>query len=230
MVNAPLVSRPPNPPRSRFAAGLVSAIKWNPHALPAADAIGAAEPVVRALLDPLRNQPLARLHPVKGRPPEAERHIGWLIRLVGRIPRVGPPLESLARAVRMFRHQPLVLGLTSFSTIFVHSLFAVGVYFIACGPPGGHPSLADHLVAMPTSAATQVIPVPIGPLEGTPDNFYARVKVAGPPITPGQGFVVALAYRLVTVLIAVFGLPFYFLNRREMAKVMHEVERPAGGS
>ncbi len=41
MVNAPLVSRPPNPPRSRFAAGLVSAIKWNPHALPAADAIGA---------------------------------------------------------------------------------------------------------------------------------------------------------------------------------------------
>ena len=136
---------------------------------------------------------------MKGRPPEAERHIGWLIRLVGRIPRVGPPLESLARAVRMFRHQPLVLGLTSFSTIFVHSLFAVGVYFIACGPPGGHPSLADHLVAMPTSAATQVIPVPMGPLEGTPDNFYARVKVAGPPITPGQGFVVALAYRLVTV-------------------------------
>ena len=158
-----------------------------------------------------------------------EQHIGWLIRLMGRIPRVGPPLESLARAVRMFRHEPMVLSLSSLATVGVHGLFALGVYFIACGLPGGHPSLADHLVAMPTSAATQVIPVPLGPLEGTLDAFYNRTKIVGPPITPGQGFVVALAYRLVTVLIAVFGLPFYFLNRREMAEVMHEVERPAGG-
>ncbi len=81
---------------------------------------------------------------------------------------------------------------------------------------------------MPTSAATQVIPVPIGPLEGTLDNFYARVKVAGPPIERGQGFVVALAYRLVTVVIALFGIPYYFGSRREMAEVIHEAEQPAG--
>ena len=109
---------------------------------------------------------------------------------MGRIPRVGPPLESLVRAVRMFRHQPMVLSLSSLATVGVHGLFALGVYFIACGLPGGHPSLADHLVAMPTSAATQVIPVPLGPLEGTLDTFYNRTKIVGPPITPGQGFVV----------------------------------------
>ena len=63
---------------------------------------------------------------------------------------------------------------------------------------------------MPTSAATQVIPVPIGPLEGTLDNFYARVNVAGPAIAPGQGFVVALAYRLVTVVIAALRHPLRF--------------------
>jgi hypothetical protein len=55
------------------------------------------------------------------------------------------------------------------------------------------------------------------------------VNVAGPAIVPGQGFVVALAYRLVTVVIALFGLPYYFRSRRERAGAMHEVERPAGG-
>ena len=159
-----------------------------------------------------------------------ERHIGWIIRLIGRVPRVGPPLESLARAVRMFRHKPIVLGLCSVATIPVHGLFAIGVYFIACGLPGGHLSLTDHLVAMPISSATQVIPLPVGPLEGTLDAFYNGVKVAGPAIVPGQGFVVALAYRLVTVLIAVFGAPYYFIGRREMAEVMHEAEQPAGGA
>jgi len=163
-----------------------------------------------------------------------ERHIGWLLRLVGRVPRVGPPLESLARAVRMYRHKPLVLGLSSLATVGVHGLFAVGVFCIACGlsPHGGHLSLADHLVAMPTSAATQVIPVPLGPLEVVLDNFYNRVPVDGPPVVHGQGFIVALAYRLVTVLIAVFGLPFYFLGgrRREMAEALHEAEHPAGSN
>ena len=67
--------------------------------------------------------------------------------------------------------------------------------------------LTDHLVAIPTSAATQVIPVPIGPLEGTLDNVYARVNIAVPATVPGQGFVVALAYRLVTVVIALSACP-----------------------
>ena len=38
-----------------------------------------------------------------------------------------PALGKPGPAVRMFRHEPAVLGLTSFATIFVHGLFAVGV-------------------------------------------------------------------------------------------------------
>ena len=77
---------------------------------------------------------------------------------------------------------------------------------------------------MPLSAAVQVLPVPMGPTEFALDYFYAHVPVAGPPIAKGQGLVVALVYRLITLLIAALGVFYYFGNRREMAEVIHEAE------
>jgi len=44
-------------------------------------------------------------------------------------------------------------------------------------------------------------------------------------IAAGQGLVVALAYRLITVLIAALGIPYYFRYRREMSEVIHEAEQ-----
>ena len=46
----------------------------------------------------------------------------------------------------------------------------------------------------------------------------------GRPIIEGQGLVVALVYRIITLLIAALGIPYYFGNRREMAEVIHEAE------
>jgi hypothetical protein len=45
------------------------------------------------------------------------------------------------------------------------------------------------------------------------------------PIAAGQGLVVALAYRIITLLIAGLGTFYYFRNRREMGEVMHEAEQ-----
>ena len=73
----------------------------------------------------------------------------------------------------------------------------------------------------------QVIPLPIGPTEGMLEFLYRYTPVAGRPIAVGQGLVVALAYRLITLLIAMLGLPYYFGNRREMAEVIHEAEEEA---
>lgn len=153
-----------------------------------------------------------------------ERIVAGAIAAVGRIPRVGQPLVSLIRAVRLYNRRPLVLLLSSLMTVGVHVSFAIGCYFIACGLPGNHLSLADHLVVMPLSAATGVIPLMMGPLEWMLNYFYAHVPVAGPPIAAGQGFIVALAYRIITVLIAAMGVFYYFGNRREMAEVIHEAE------
>ena len=153
-----------------------------------------------------------------------EAWVGRAIRTVGRIPHAGPPLESLIRAVRMFNRRPRVLILASIMTVGVHGFFAVGCYLIACGLPGNHLSFAQHFVVMPLGAAMQVIPIPIGPTEAALDYFYANVPVAGPSIAKGQGLVISLVYRLITVLIASLGVFYYFGNRRELVEVIHEAE------
>jgi hypothetical protein len=146
------------------------------------------------------------------------------IQASGRIPRIGPPLQSLLNAVRLYKHKPLVLFLSSLMSIGVHCSFAVGLYLIACGLPGNHLSLADHFVVIPVSNVAGVLPLPAGPFEAVLDSLYTIVPVVGPPIVAGQGLVVALIYRLITLLIAAFGIPYYLGNRREMAEVIHEVE------
>jgi glycosyltransferase 2 family protein len=149
------------------------------------------------------------------------------IAAVARIPRVGKPLESLINAVRMYNRKPWVLLLSAIMTVGVHGLFAIGCYFIACGLFDEHLanlSLSRHFVVMPLSAAMQVIPVPIGPTEFAMNYLYPSVRIAGPIITKGQGLLVALVYRLFTLMIAALGIFYYFGNRREMAEVMHEAE------
>ena len=147
---------------------------------------------------------------------------GRVIRAIGRIPRVGRPLESLINAVRMYSSKPLVLALSAVMTIGVHSLFACGCYLIARGLPGNYLSLGQHLVVMPLSAATGVLPLPLGPFEYVLDFLYTHVPDAA--IDKGQGLVVALTYRLITLLIAALGIFYYLGNRRELAEVIHEAE------
>jgi hypothetical protein len=150
---------------------------------------------------------------------------GRLTRMLGRIPRVGPPLESLILAVRMYRQKPLVLTLSCVATVGVHSLFAIGCWLIARGLPGEHLTLPEHFVVMPLSSALGVVPLAMGPMEAGVEFLYAKVSAAvGPSIAAGQGLVVILAYRLITVLIAALGVRYYVGNRREMAEVMHEAE------
>jgi uncharacterized protein (TIRG00374 family) len=145
-----------------------------------------------------------------------------VIRAAGRIPRLGPPLESLLDALRMYRRRPLALAFAALLSVGVHCSFAVGCWLIACGLPGNHLSLSQHFVAIPLSSAAGVLPLPLGPFEAVLDFLYANVPVIGPAIAAGQGLVVALAYRLITVLIAALGAYYYFGSRREIAEAMEE--------
>ena len=149
------------------------------------------------------------------------------IRTVGRIPRLGPPLESVINAVRMYNRKPGVLMIASVLTVPVHGLNAIGFYLIGCGLFDYHLtnlSLSAHLVIVPLATAMQAIPVPIGPTEFCLNYLYPTVRIAGPAIEKGQGLAVALAYRLISLLIAATGTFYYFGNRREMAGVIHEAE------
>ncbi|MCC6123588.1 MAG: flippase-like domain-containing protein [Pirellulales bacterium] len=148
---------------------------------------------------------------------------GKLTRALGRLPRIGRPVASLIDAVRMYRRKPRALFLTSLMTVGVHCLFAFSVYLIARGLPGEVLSLGKHFVIMPLSSATAVIPFAMGPLEFMLDFLYANVPAAAGAVIPqGQGLVVALCYRLITVFIAALGAYYYLGNRKEVAEAMHE--------
>ncbi len=143
-------------------------------------------------------------------------------------PLVGEPLERLVTATAMYRRKPLVLAAGAIMSVGVHSLFTVGIFFIAVGLFGNllpQPlTLKSHFVIAPLSAATGVIPFSIGPFEAVLSYLYQWV--GGTQNALAQGLVVALGYRIITVLIAVVGLAYYFGARREVAEAMH-VETPS---
>jgi hypothetical protein len=147
---------------------------------------------------------------------------GPLSRTLGRLPRVGPIITSLIEAVGLYRYKPVVLIVSSLMSIGVHCLFSIGIYLIARGLPGGVLSLGTHFVVWPLSAAVGVLPLPFGPTEGVLDYLYMKIGVT---IPNGQGLVVALCYRLITVLIAALGVGYYFRNRREVSEAIHENEQ-----
>jgi uncharacterized protein (TIRG00374 family) len=152
------------------------------------------------------------------------RFTRWLENL----PRVGHILEKLIDSVRMYRSRPMVLFTSSLMTVFVHSFGAISVYLIACGLPGATPLLSLHFVVVPLSMVTQVIPCSIGPLEFALEKLYMNLPASAGAIVAGQGFVVALCYRLITVLIAALGIRYYLGNRKEFSEAMHESEQEAG--
>lgn len=150
---------------------------------------------------------------------------GKMMRAVERLPRVGRPIGHLTEAMRMYRRRPGVLLAAAAMSIAVHSFFATGVYFIARGLPAANfHSLGSHFVMSPLAAATGVLPLPLGPFEFVLDLLYAQVPVAGAAIPQGQGFVVALGYRIITVLIAAIGAGYYISARQEVARSIRQAE------
>jgi hypothetical protein len=143
----------------------------------------------------------------------------------GRIPYIGRPLKKMILAVRTYRMRIPVLCGCALATVAVHSLFVLVVYWICAALYSPHPTLGTHFVVTPVSSATAVIPISLGPFEFVLDALYAAIPLPdGGRMAHGQGFVVALGYRVLTVVIAAIGLFYYLGSRREVTEVMHEAE------
>jgi hypothetical protein len=153
---------------------------------------------------------------------------GKSTRWIGRIPYVGPPLLKVVDAVQMYRHKLPVLALSAVMSVAVHSLFTLGIFLIASGLYDEVHSLGAHFVLSPLSAATQVIPIPAGHVEASLDWLYAQVPLAsGAMLKAHEGLIVALGYRIITVLIAGVGACYYLASRQEVAKMLHDAEQEA---
>ena len=90
-------------------------------------------------------------------------------------------------------------------------------------------SFALFLAVYPVSGIASTIPLPAGPFETGIVFLYpaAQGLLAGTPewlAARQEALIVALAYRLLTILIAPIGLGYYLAGRREVAEVIHEAE------
>ena len=140
----------------------------------------------------------------------------WFDRLIdwgSGIPVAGETLARMARALRLLRHQHMTLLSVIVTSVGVHGLLAFSVYLISCGAYVEHPSFADHLKVVPPALAAGALPLAPGGL-GYQEAALAKLFDTLPDIPAGySGMLVATIYRLVTIVIAGFGLPFYWTKQ-----------------
>ena len=151
-------------------------------------------------------------------------HVDFLTRL----PKIGGFLGSIFQAMQVYRRRRRVLWGALLITLFVHLFNVLGFFLIARSLPGDAPTLAGHFVIIPLALVAGAIPLPLaglGALELAMEKLY--VAVASDCAT-GLGLIVSLAYRVITILIALVGVAFYLGRRREVAEVLHKAEENTG--
>jgi glycosyltransferase 2 family protein len=165
---------------------------------------------------------------------------GRLIESLTRIPRAGRHIGSLLDALRLYRKKPMVVFVSALMTVPVHILFVLSVILIADGLRFTTVPAVDYFAIFPVSAIATTIPLPAGPTEWGITFLYSQAiqrATRDPAILASagqQGLVLALVYRLSTIMVAPIGMAYYFLGaRKEVKDVWQEAEedelKPANG-
>ncbi len=145
---------------------------------------------------------------------------GVVSNYLSNLPHVGRLLERLIGAIRMYRQRFGVVLLAGIMSLGIHSLMALGLFFIAEGLPGRTPTLRSHFILIPLAALTGALPLPaagLGAFEFAVDKLYVTYDAV---VKPGQGLLVALTYRMITVVIALIGWCYYVRARKELADLV----------
>ena len=134
---------------------------------------------------------------------------------------VGPFFEKSLEAGVVYGKRPLVLGVALLQSIGVHVFLTLSVFCVAIGLGVDHPSLGDHFIISPISHLASVLPLPggIGGLEGFLWYFYQSISGLA---ENSVGFIVALAYRIEILIVAILGVVFYLAGRRELRSAIRQ--------
>ncbi len=138
----------------------------------------------------------------------------WLTHL----PWAGPVIAHLVEALRMYRRRVGLLSAMLLWSIVTHTMFALSVYFVAHGLGSDAPALGAHLVVVPISLVASALP--LGAFEYILDVMYHAISPAG--AVERQGFVIALAFRLIMLAIATVGIAYWLIGRREVRELVQE--------
>jgi uncharacterized protein (TIRG00374 family) len=148
-----------------------------------------------------------------------------------RLPKVGHAIESLLEAIIIYRSRRVVLFWSCVMTVPVHVLLTLSLFVLALGLGFRAVPMHEYFVIYPISGMAQTIPLNAGPAEAVIFFFYKAAWAQLGPAAAGlgdpeqQGLILAIVYRIVTLLITPIGAAYYFLGARsEVKDVMHEIE------
>ncbi len=148
---------------------------------------------------------------------------GRLVRSLTRIPKVGPIIGRLLIAVSIYRSRMDILAVVGLMSIGIHVLLALSLFLVATSVFDQHPTLGEHFIIVPLSlvaGALPLTPAGLGTFEMAMSELYKLLPAHG----GGDGFIVALAYRMLTIVIAVIGVFYYWFSRREMSELIEKAE------
>lgn len=148
---------------------------------------------------------------------------GRLVRSLTRIPKVGPIIGRLLIAVGIYRTRLGMLAAVCLMSIGVHVLLALSLYLVATSLFEQHPTLGEHFIIVPLSLVAGALPLTPAGL-GTFEMAMSELYKLLPAQAGGDGFIVALGYRMLTIVIAVIGVVYYWASRREMSELIEKAE------
>ena len=148
----------------------------------------------------------------------------WLFDPLSRLRFVGPFIKRVRLALALYRSRWHWLLAILVLSIAAHALVAVTIH---CADRAVHPTtptLSEHFVISPLAMVATAAPVPggLGTYEFAMNYLYE--KLPSRTIEEGQGFSVAVLYRLLTIAIAAIGVAYYWLNRSEISQAVSAIE------
>ena len=135
-----------------------------------------------------------------------------------RIPVIGGVIRRLMDALQIYRGRADQLLLMSLMSLVIHTLYvgmvflAGGALLLANGQPTLRPAFGSHFAFVPIAMAAGALP--IGVFEGTLDLLYdVFLSPADQLAAANKGFLIAIIYRVLQILVAGVGLVYYLATR-----------------
>jgi uncharacterized protein (TIRG00374 family) len=137
------------------------------------------------------------------------------------IPVFGKYVIKLIRPLLVYRNNLRSLLQCFLISLPVHLSFGFALWFLANGifTSVRVPNLPEQIMLYSAVNITSMIPLAAGPFEFMLEQLYPLFGVQ-----IGVGMVVAIAFRVIAILVAAIGIIFYFTMRAEILKVQDNLE------
>ncbi len=151
---------------------------------------------------------------------------GALSEMLTNVPRIGKTLGQLITAVRIYRKRWPTITVAIVMSIGTHVLFACAMFLIATALFQHVPTFREHLIMIPLGMVTGALPFTpagFGAFEFAIEKLYEIVPAA--TNIDVAGVLVALVYRLMTIVVATIGMVIYWASKSEVQQLLEDAEQ-----